>query len=801
MASLIAQSLSAALGPVDQSAHNQTVTLYGRFDGIEEGFTNYALFQWGVASIAEFTAPYHTNTGITGYTFGDGGGGDFDYIIDGTIHGVWTQYPSLSKMACDTTYLWRARCTDDGGGSKNGGIIYTKTYAITPVSGTLSSSSVDKTTATIACTAYYVNTSTSTASVWLEFKKATDSTWTTAGAVDTGKSGYGSDSISRNLTGLTANTAYYYRFQMTRTTVNETSLESSWGSFTTLPDFPSVSTDATTSITYSTATLNGYVTHNTFDGNAYFKYGTDNPPTQYTTANQYKTASGSFSQAITGLTSSTTYYVRAYYAYSGGTVQGAVVSFATAAPPPTPDITTGSASSVTATTAYLNATVNPNGIATTYYFQYGLTTAYALGSTASQGPSSASSPFAFNQQITGLTAGATTYHFRAVANVSGTLYYGADASFATETTPEQYAVKEAHVNVYEYDRIYGVQTTVYFPLVTPSATTSDTFLPAATADPFQATDCQISMDGGDFAATTNLAVKKFDWLYGITLTAAEMAAEDVWVVMHDANATAYRDLALHVRTKIQTGQITANADNIATNTDALVLVNNGIGKAINATGDLYTSGKLAVAGAMEVGGGLAITGNHAITGNLTAAAMTLSGALTAGTISATTIAGVLSSMVLRAGTCAVTNTPTSSEVQLDASASASTDYYKGAIVAITSGTGSGQARQITAYNGTTKKATLSSAWLGSVPTNTSTFLVMPGQEFWTTSPGAELTTMPTYNSTYGQLLQFIFQRFGYPRAQNATTQILYRANGSTVLAQGTFAGDASEQEIGMFSTP
>ena len=482
--SLIAQSLSAALGTVDQSGHVQTVTLYGRFYGIDEGFTNYALFQWGVASITEFTAPYHIITGITGYVFADADGGDYNYVIDGTVHGVWTQYPYLSKMACDTTYQWRARCTDDGGGSKNGSTIYTKTYAVTPVAGTLSSSSVDKTTATIACTNYYVNTSTSTANIWLEYKKAADSTWTTATPWEVDKSGYGSDSISRNLTGLTANTAYNYRFQMTRTTENETSLISSSGSFTTLPDVPSVSTNATTSITHSTATINGYVTHNTFDGDAYFKYGTDNPPTQYTTATQHKTSSGSFSQAITGLTSSTTYYVRAKYEYSGGTVQGAVVSFATSAPPPTPDITTGSASSVTATTAYLNATVNPNGIATTYYFQYGETTAYALGSTASQGPSSALSPFVFNQQITGLTAGATTYHFRAVANVSGTLYYGTDASFATETTPEQYAVKEDHVQVYEYDRIYGAETTVYFPLVTPSATTSDTFLPAATADPF-----------------------------------------------------------------------------------------------------------------------------------------------------------------------------------------------------------------------------------------------------------------------------------------------------------------------------
>src|SRR5438270_7579220 len=47
-----------------------------------------------------------------------------------------------------------------------------------------------------------------------------------------------------------------------------------------------------------------------------------------------------------------------------------------------PAVTTGTHSNVTDTTAVLHATVDPNGSATTYYFQWGLTTAYGVQSTA-----------------------------------------------------------------------------------------------------------------------------------------------------------------------------------------------------------------------------------------------------------------------------------------------------------------------------------------------------------------------------------------------------------------------------------
>lgn len=60
---------------------------------------------------------------------------------------------------------------------------------------------------------------------------------------------------------------------------------------------------------------------------------------------------------------------------------------------------------------------------------------------------------------------------------------------------------------------------------------------------------------------------------------------------------------------------------------------------------------------------------------------------------------------------------------LDASASATADFYVNCILYLTGGTGVGQARFITAYNGTTKVATVNSNWK-TTPDATTTFAVM-----------------------------------------------------------------------------
>jgi hypothetical protein len=104
-------------------------------------------------------------------------------------------------------------------------------------------------------------------------------------------------------------------------------------------------------------------------------------------------------------------------------------------PPPSssaPAVTTSAASGVTAAGATLNGTVNPEGAATTYQFQYGTSTGY--GSVTPSSPASAgsgSSAVSESATLSGLSA-STTYDYRLVAsNASGTT----DGSNQTFTTP------------------------------------------------------------------------------------------------------------------------------------------------------------------------------------------------------------------------------------------------------------------------------------------------------------------------------------------------------------------------------
>ena len=97
--------------------------------------------------------------------------------------------------------------------------------------------------------------------------------------------------------------------------------------------------------------------------------------------------------------------------------------------------TTNVATAVTSTGATVNGTVNPNGQATTYAFQWGLTTNY--GNEAPLPPASAGSGSAdvpVSLALGGLASG-TVYHFRVIASSAGGVATGADETFTTAGSP------------------------------------------------------------------------------------------------------------------------------------------------------------------------------------------------------------------------------------------------------------------------------------------------------------------------------------------------------------------------------
>jgi hypothetical protein len=105
-----------------------------------------------------------------------------------------------------------------------------------------------------------------------------------------------------------------------------------------------------------------------------------------------------------------------------------------AAPPSPPTVVTGGASNVTPAGADVAGTVNPNGTATSYTFEYGPSTSFgSISPVLSAG--SGSSAASVSTSLTGLAA-TTTYYYRLVATSSAGTTFGPVAAFATAREPQ-----------------------------------------------------------------------------------------------------------------------------------------------------------------------------------------------------------------------------------------------------------------------------------------------------------------------------------------------------------------------------
>lgn len=136
---------------------------------------------------------------------------------------------------------------------------------------------------------------------------------------------------------------------------------------------------------------------------------------------------------LAGLTPGTTYHYRVIATNASGTTVGADRTFTTTGsappPPPAPSATTGAATAGEGS-ATLSGSVNPNGVSTSYYFEFGATANYGQ-QTPPQGAGSGSSTVSVSASLSGLAAN-TTYHYRLVAvGPQGAFAIGADRTFVT----------------------------------------------------------------------------------------------------------------------------------------------------------------------------------------------------------------------------------------------------------------------------------------------------------------------------------------------------------------------------------
>ncbi len=292
-----------------------------------------------------------------------------------------------------------------------------------PTAITGSVTAIGPTTATVNGT---VNPNGQATTWWVEY--GTSTSYGSKSVNANAGSGTGNSAVSAPLTSLAPGTTYHYRFVATNAAGTARGGD---GIFTTSAA-PAVVTGAATSVTPTSATLNGTVDPNGRATTWFFEYGTS---TSYGTKTVAKDAGSggsavAVSAAVANLARGRVYHYRLVATSDAGTSRGADQTFSTTG---APAVTTDAASSVTPTSARLNGTITPNGQSTSWYFDYGTSTSYGTR-TAAKNAGSGTRATRVNASLTRLRTG-VTYHYRLVAtNASGTTV-GRDRTFSTALQP------------------------------------------------------------------------------------------------------------------------------------------------------------------------------------------------------------------------------------------------------------------------------------------------------------------------------------------------------------------------------
>jgi plastocyanin len=236
------------------------------------------------------------------------------------------------------------------------------------------------------------------------------------------------------------------------------------------PAAPTVTPESATAITDTGATLKASVNPNGQATTYFFEYGTTTgygleTPEESAGAG---TSSVSKSKPVTGLTPETTYHFRMVAKNDIGTTDGADRTFRTGA---APTATTDAASGIGPVAATLKGTVNPKGLETKYFFNYGTTAAYGQKTSETVAGSGTSNVTA-SKSVTGL-APETEYHFQVVAKNSAGEVKGTDRTFTTTggpvaSTGQATGVGETGATVEGVVNPQGQQTSYFFNYGTTS---------------------------------------------------------------------------------------------------------------------------------------------------------------------------------------------------------------------------------------------------------------------------------------------------------------------------------------------
>jgi subtilisin-like proprotein convertase family protein len=309
-----------------------------------------------------------------------------------------------------------------GGPFSNGATV--NVGASTPFVTTSAASGVSQTGATLNA---IVNANGTSTTVAFDYGLSTSYT----NAVTYGSIGAGTTNVSTPMAigGLTCGRVYHFRARATNTGGQTLGGDVTFTTQNCPVTAPTVTTNPATGIGQVSATINATVNPNGGTTTIVFDYGTS---TGFGGLVSSTTLTGSGAQPVAatvgGLTCGTTYYFRIRATNSAGSATGNTLSFTTTnCSVQAPMVATLAATGVSPTGATLNGTVDPNGGATSTFFDYGTSTSYGSSITGFVLTGSGLHPLSATVSLTCNT----TYHFRIRASNSAGSSFGNDMTLTT----------------------------------------------------------------------------------------------------------------------------------------------------------------------------------------------------------------------------------------------------------------------------------------------------------------------------------------------------------------------------------
>jgi len=340
---------------------------------------------------------------------------------------------ALTGLTAGRTYHYRITATSDIGTTQGADRTFATSSPPRAVTG--GSSALSASGATVSVT---VN------------PNGLDTTW----VVDYGTStGYGTRSSARSagngtvdvaatftLGSLRAGTLYHYRVVATNAAGTTNGADATF----TTSGAPDARTGPATAVTAAGATLNGSIDARSRTTTWYFEYGTTTGYGTRGTTHTATTRTGdqNVSGAVTGLKPATTYHFRVVATNDAGLARGSDQTFVTATPPVP---VTGAAIVASSGTVTLIGSVQTNGVATSWWFELGASTAYGTR-TPTRSVAGASGATTVTEAVTSATPGSVLHYRLVVTSDAGTAAAG-DSSIRVGAPPTAVTGGTAGVSV------------------------------------------------------------------------------------------------------------------------------------------------------------------------------------------------------------------------------------------------------------------------------------------------------------------------------------------------------------------